>query len=278
MPNTPDNITIPAREFVDLYAESEIPIGSPITVTQITDKPARVTFGAEPVGDYGYEPLMSVGSKVSGKSPDGAWCWSEFDCVVNVSDFFSEAGDGSLESVAGVTVDLSSSEASRTLNLPGTPDPLVSVNPVFLNILTIADQFGGDLLTANNDGTITVNQDIPSFKATCMAISRFASNENITIGIGVGDPLNFPSLPGESTDTLPLGTYISRFRDNARGEGLSREVTLQTPYFPVGKQVNLGAKANDKLFIVAWTQETTASTVIFDDVIFAVQATPLVLD
>ena len=93
MANTPKNIDIPARTFVELYDGSGIAIGSPITVTQVTDKPARVTFGVEPVGDYGYEPLQSVGSKVSGESQDGAWCWSEFECVVNVSDFFIGAGD-----------------------------------------------------------------------------------------------------------------------------------------------------------------------------------------
>lgn len=93
MSNTPKNINVPPREFVDLYDKSGIPIGNPITVTQITDTPARVTFGALPTGEYGHKPLMSVGSSVDGRSDDGAFIWSEFGCVVNVSDFFSEAGD-----------------------------------------------------------------------------------------------------------------------------------------------------------------------------------------
>ena len=93
MSNTPKNINVPPREFVDLYDKSGIPIGSPITVTQITDTPAKVTFGPLPTGEYGHKPLMSVGSSVDGKSDEGAFIWSEFGCVINVSDFFSDAGD-----------------------------------------------------------------------------------------------------------------------------------------------------------------------------------------
>lgn len=186
-----------------------------------------------------------------------------------------EAGELTVQSIVGLSLDPSSLEANRTVVLTGTADPQVSVNPVHIEFLDIADQFSGSILTANNDGTITVNQDVLAFKITCMGICRFASNANITLGIGIGDPSTLPSVPGGSTGTLPLGTYISRFRDNARGEGTARRVTLQTPYFPAGKTRTLGAKAGDRIFVVAWTQESTDTTVIFDDCIFAVQAIPL---
>lgn len=179
------------------------------------------------------------------------------------------------QSIVGLSLDPSSLEASRTLVLTGTADPQVSIVPAHVAFLDVADQFSGTLLTANTDGTITVNADVLAFKITCMGIERFASNANVALGIGIGDPSVLPTLPGTSTDVLPLGTYISRFRDNARGEGTARRVTLQTPYFPVGKTRTLGAKAGDKIFVVAWTQESTNTTVIFDDCIFAVQAIPL---
>lgn len=194
---------------------------------------------------------------------------------VKMSLIFSGSGEGLPQSIAGLSLDPSSPEAGRTIVLPGTPDPQVSINPVHVGFISVADQFSGGLLTANNDGTITVNSDLLAFKITCMGIERFASNANVALGIGIGDPANLPTLPGGSTGVLPLGTYISRFRDNARGEGTSRQVTLQTPYFPVGKTRTLGAKAGDKIFVVAWTQESADTTVIFDDCIFAVQAIPL---
>lgn len=119
MSNTPKNIIVPPREFVDLYDKSEIPIGSPITITQITDMPAKVTFGALPVGEYGHKPLMSIGSSVSGKSNDGAFVWSDFGCVVNVSDFFSEAGDADFTG-APSTILVTNNNATAT---PVTADP-----------------------------------------------------------------------------------------------------------------------------------------------------------
>lgn len=191
------------------------------------------------------------------------------------TNFYNPSGAASAQSIAGLSLDPSSLEASRTIVLTGTPDPQVSIVPAHVAFLNIADQFSGSLLTANTDGTITVNADVLAFKITCMGIERFASNANVALGIGIGDPSALPTLPGESTDVAPLGTYISRFRDNARGEGNTRRVTLQTPYFPVGKTRTLGAKAGDKIFVVAWTQESANTTVIFDDCIFAVQAIPL---
>ena len=178
-------------------------------------------------------------------------------------------------SIVGLSLDPSSPELGRTVTLIGTADPQVSINATHIEFVDIPDQFSGDLLTANNDGTITVNQDVLAFKVTCMGIARFASNSNIAFGIGIGDPSTLPSLPGGSTGVPPLGTYISRFRDNGRGEGNTRRVTLQTPYFPVGKTRSLGAKAGDRIFVVAWTQESSNTSVVFDDIIFAVQAIPL---
>ncbi len=191
------------------------------------------------------------------------------------TNFYNPSGAASAQSIVGLSLDPSSLEASRTIVLTGTPDPQVSIAPAHVAFLNIADQFSGSLLTANTDGTITVNADVLAFKITCMGIERFASNANVALGIGIGDPAVLPTLPGQSTDVAPLGTYISRFRDNARGEGNTRRVTLQTPYFPVGKTRTLGAKAGDKIFVVAWTQESANTTVIFDDCIFAVQAIPL---
>jgi hypothetical protein len=178
-------------------------------------------------------------------------------------------------SIAGVSIDPDSPEVSRTVVLPSTVDPSVSIVATHLTIANIADQFGGSILTANTDGTITVNFDVLAFRVTCMAVCRYVSNANIELGIGIGDPSTMPNLPGESTDTPPAGTYISRFRDARRGEGSAREVTLQTPYFPVGKTRILGAKGGDKIFPLAWNLESTNTSVVFDDLIFVVEAIEL---
>jgi len=175
-------------------------------------------------------------------------------------------------SISAISLNPASLEASRTAILTGTVDPSISVNPVHIDFVDVANQFSGTLTTSNSDGTITVNEDTAFMHVTCMAVTRFASNSNIELGIGIGDPLVLPTKAGTSTDTLPLGTYISRFRDSTRGEGLSREVTLQAPYFPVSKTATIGAKAGDKLFIVAWTQENSDTSVIFDDCILAIES------
>lgn len=120
MPNTPNNINVPPRTFVDLYAQSGIAPGSPIQVVLITDKPGRVTFGAMPVGEYGYQPLQAVGDKASGSSTDGAWFWSEFGGVINVSDFFSEPG-----SERSGTKSVSGRMLSQLVNLTGTVDETI---------------------------------------------------------------------------------------------------------------------------------------------------------
>ena len=176
------------------------------------------------------------------------------------------------KTVTSLSLDTTLPEISRTISLVGTPDPVVSVNPSHINFVNTPIDFSGALATANLDGTITINQDIVYMNITCMAVTRFASNSNIELGIGIGDPTILPTKAGTSTDVLPLGTYISRFRDSTRGEGLNRETTLQTPYFPVSKTTTIGAKAGDKIFIVAWTQESSNTSVVFDDCVFVVEA------
>ncbi len=178
-------------------------------------------------------------------------------------------------SLSAIAIDRDLPELDRTLSLPATTDPLVSVSPVFVDLPELANDLSGSLLTANADGTISVNQDIKAFRVSCACVCRYAANANVSIGIGIGDPSVLPSFPGESTDVLPGGTYISRFVDNQRGENNERHITLQAPYFPVGKTNALGAKAGDKIFIALWTEKASTVSVIVDDLIFAVEAMPL---
>jgi hypothetical protein len=185
---------------------------------------------------------------------------------------FADLGSGELSSVAAIVAVPADAEASRTLVLPGTADPSVSITPVVMPFVRTTDLFRGSLLTPNTDGTITVNADVGPFVVTCMAITRYPSNVVVVLGVGVGDPSVLPSLPGTSTAALPAGTFLSRFRDIQRGEGITRQNTLQAPYFLVGKTTLIGAKAGDKIFPVMWNLEITSSTVILDDVIFAIEA------
>lgn len=194
-----------------------------------------------------------------------------------IPEEFVVLGFGGVEpedSVAAISLDPSIPEINRTVTLVGTPDP-ASVNMLHLSLANLPANFSGTFLTANNDGTITVNNNVLAFKITCMAVCRYPTSDNIVLGIGIGDPTTLPTAAGTSTGTLPAGTYASRFRDASKGEGTARTVTLQTPYFPVGKTRELGAQAGDKVFAIMWTEETDNASVVFDDLIFAVEVITL---
>lgn len=204
--------------------------------------------------------------------------WTKAYIIANCSDGYTTLnpefgliGQGE-RAISSISLDTSLPEPSRTISLAGTVDPTISVNPSHISFVNTPIDFSGSLATANPDGTITINQDISYLSLSCMAITRFASKANIELGVGIGDPSVLPTKPGTSTDVLPLGTYISRFRDSSRGEGANREVSLNMPYFPVSKTITIGAKSGDKIFIVAWTQESTATSVVFDDCIFVIEA------
>lgn len=176
-----------------------------------------------------------------------------------------------LDYTAGISLDRTLPELDRTYVLPAAVGGSVSM--VHIDAVQQPGQYGTKVLTANTDGTLTVDSDILAFKITCMAVCRYPVADNVILGIGIGDPANLPSEPGTSTDILPLGTYVSRFRDASKGEG-ARSVTLKTPYFPVGKELTRGALAGDKVFPVMWTEEGDASTVVIDDFIFVVEVVP----
>ncbi|MGI4991022.1 hypothetical protein ACRXCV_00200 (plasmid) [Halobacteriovorax sp. GFR7] len=182
---------------------------------------------------------------------------------------------GGKDSLAGISLPTGLTELERTITLVATADPLVAITPVHVTIADVPDQFKGDSLTANGDGTITVNRDVLALAVTSMCTARFASNSNVVLGVGIGDPANMPSMAGTSTAVLPDGTYLSRFYDNTRGQGNTRQVTFQTPYYPVSKTGVIGAKEGDKVFPVLWTQENANTSVIVDELIFTVETYPL---
>lgn len=187
-----------------------------------------------------------------------------------------EYGENPRDSLAGISLPSGLSELQRTVTLTATANPLTAIYPVHVDIANLADLFRGDSLTPNADGTITVNRDIQALGVTSMCTARYASNTTVVFGICIGDPSALPTLSGTSTDTLPNGTYLSRYLDSERGEGTNRQVTFQTPYYPVSKTGIIGAKEGDKVFPVMWTQENAATEVIIDELIFTVETFPLI--
>ncbi len=179
--------------------------------------------------------------------------------------------DIQLDSTAGITLDRSLSEAARTVSLTAAT-AVDNVSMVHLDFVALPSAYGTKYITPNTDGTLTVTENVTALRITCMGICRYANADNVVLGIGIGDPAILPSAPGTSTDTLPAGTYVSRFRDARKGQGSNHSVTLKTPYFPVGKELELSALAGDKIFPVMWTEEGDGASVKVDDFIFVVEA------
>lgn len=175
-----------------------------------------------------------------------------------------------LESAAGISLDRSLSEAARTVVLPAAT-AVDNVSMVHVDIAQIPAAYGTKYITPNSDGTLTITADVTALRVTSMAVCRYPTNTNIVLGVGIGDPSVLPTEAGTSTDVLPAGTYVSRFRDAGNGRGTNRTTTLKTPYFPVGKQLTLAAQAGDKIFPVMWTEEATDASVIIDDLIYVIE-------
>lgn len=256
MPNTPKNITIPAGEFVDLYDLSGIPIGSKITVTQITDRPVRVTFGALPTGEYGYEPLMSVSSRVSGQSDDGAFAWSAYDCVVNVSYFFSEASDS-----------------------PFTGAPS--------NILVSNDDVAATTVTADPDAFITAALTTPMAPPVAGYDSDFASASATSAIVQHVDTESHDyriDFSGTivADDPSFLDTYIGVKISSSSGQ----DFTGGVKFYPVGvsfggaspaigfSSVVFGAIGAGEKISLQLSSNTAGDLILTDLIMFAVRITP----
>lgn len=142
---------------------------------------------------------------------------------------------------------------------------------VHANMATSGGEIRGSDFSVNQDGTITANKNMFAVAVTCMMVGTWDVNDTVVLGIGIGSPTQIPTRPG-----IEVGAnYVSRFRFGGTGLGANREVTLATPYEPVGKSTTSidvnGIHAGDKLFPVLWTQETDAATISIIDLIFTVQ-------
>jgi len=186
-------------------------------------------------------------------------------------DVVGVVGSNNTDSVNLLVLDTSLTELQRQVTVIGTADPTVSVNMVHVDVAKLAGSVSlGSLMSVNTvNGTFNILENISFIETYGFAKCRFAASDNIVIGIGIGDPTDLPSMAGSTTAG---GTYVSRFVDDNRGEGASRDVTFQLPYFPVGKTSTNAAAQGDELFIVAWTEETDNSVVTFEDMIITIKA------
>lgn len=146
-----------------------------------------------------------------------------------------------------------------------------STNIMHFNLADSGGEVRGKSFKANTDGTITVNKSMFAAVVNICAIAKFASNDNVVIGIGIGDPLQIPSSPG-----VQIGeNYVSRFRCARVGDGSGDEVTWDLHATPVGKSTTeieiFGLKSGDKIFPVIWTQELDDALIEVTELIFTVE-------
>jgi hypothetical protein len=172
------------------------------------------------------------------------------------------------ENVAAISLDQTLSEIARTVAVAGNVLPDTSVIMSLLPFVGIGETLMGDALTANTDGTISVNADVGILDVNLIIKGAYSASDVLTVGVGIGDPTALPTLAGVNPDAA---TYVSRFSTSIRGEGSSRMQTLSIGSFIIGRGQIVGAKAGDKLFPVLWADQTGAISVICKDVIFAVK-------
>ena len=86
MADTLQNIKLPANEWVDLYAESGIAVGTQILTENLTQTPAKLYAGATaPIDNLSFSRLMQYEEKINDVGDTGAWAKSEVvDGLVNV--------------------------------------------------------------------------------------------------------------------------------------------------------------------------------------------------
>lgn len=178
------------------------------------------------------------------------------------------------QSVAGQSADPAATDASKTVALTGTALPDTLVNMVLAPFVNIGVIIEGDAFTVNLDGSITCNYDMGLIEVSCMVKARYSSSDTANLGVGIGDPLNLPTVTGV---TNASGTYVSRFVDSKRGEGTTRNQTMALNYFAVGKSQTIAAFAGDKIFPVLWTEGSGAVSIICKDFIFAIKAVRYIL-
>lgn len=171
------------------------------------------------------------------------------------------------ESITGFVLDTTLPTGQREILLPGTSDPEISVNIVHIDIakLPLSINVGTALSLNATNGSLNVLEDVDAIQSAAFCRASYSSLDNVVVGIGVGDPNNLPSLPGQQTGS----TFVSNFVEARRGEGTipRRQVTFQLPYFPVGKTGSNPALAGDQIFLCAWTEENDDANVRFDHII-----------
>lgn len=173
----------------------------------------------------------------------------------------------SLRSFSGIAKPLGTTEF--TVQSDGNTAPPYLIQ--HLNLATGGGEVRGTAFTSNTDGTITVNKDMFAASVNINMIARFATSDNVVVGIGIGDPTQIPNLPGSQVGE----NYVSRFRCARVGNGSGDEVTWDLYVAPVGKsttdvEVN-GLKVGDRIFPVIWTQEADSASLKVEELIFTVE-------
>lgn len=160
---------------------------------------------------------------------------------------------------------------TQSIELPAAASES-SFSILHLPFATEGGEIRGDAFTANSDGTITCNKDMFAISVTCYANLEYVSSKNVVVGIGIGDPLQIPTFPGNQVGE----NYVSRFQFSSYGNGINKPITTTLTVEPVGKSTTqieqFGVKSGDKIFPTIYTTNSPASVdVDVKDLIFTIQ-------
>lgn len=172
-----------------------------------------------------------------------------------------------LRSFSGIAI--SSNPIPFTVVSNGSPG--APYNIMHLDVADVGGEVRGTAFTANTDGTITVNKNMFACSICLNVVAASPVNDNVVMGIGIGDPLNIPTEPGVQVGE----NYVSRFRCARKGDGVTDEVTWDLYAAPIGKSTTAievsGLKVGDKIFPVVWTQEVDSADISIKELIFTVE-------
>lgn len=88
MADTIPNVTVAAGVPTDIYAATNIAVGTQITVKMIGNGNGKLFAGAaltqEPDNSTGYRPIRPNEEWINDVGDSGAWIWSRQGCTINV--------------------------------------------------------------------------------------------------------------------------------------------------------------------------------------------------
>lgn len=163
----------------------------------------------------------------------------------------------SAQSASAQSTSPNDTDIDRTLTLPGNASPATSVVMNILPFITVTDGNVGSDFTPNNDGTLTVMNDVTLINVEINITGFAVDGSVIPVSFGIGDPTSLPTLPG---------SIVHRNVVPFVGRGLNK-----TSSCVINQTVFLTGAIGKKIFPVVWCESLTAIDLICRHVSFVVR-------